>query len=86
MRALGYQFLPAPTEPDTASLGSQNGTIQIPLSAREFEASRDNLFATTFNNTTSDQVTCCPELSIAHTLDVIAKIGQRLFCEAGLLG
>ena len=76
----------AATEPDTAGFRSQNGTVQIPLSSREFEASSYNLFAGAFNDTTSDQVACGTELSIAHALDIIAEIGHGLFCQVGFFG
>ena len=75
--------MPASAEPCTAGFGGQNGAVEIPLSAREFETSRDNLFATAFNDTTSDQVACGTELSIAHTLDVMAEVSRGVFCLVG---
>ena len=78
--------MPIATEPSCASLGSQNGTVKVPLSSRQFETLRNDLFASTFDYTAADQIALSAKFGVTHSLKVIVIIGERLFSQVGFLG
>lgn len=77
--------MPVSAQPGGTGFSSQDVAIQHPPCAWKFETLSDNLLATAFDHATSDQVACSAKLIIAHAFEIVAVVGQGLFCQVGFL-
>ncbi|HSG44431.1 MAG TPA: hypothetical protein VLA72_14885 [Anaerolineales bacterium] len=75
----GNQRVSNSAQPSSKGFGSQAYTLQCPLITGMFETLCDNLFATTFDDAASYQVTCGTKLSAAYTFKIVTVASQRLF-------
>jgi IS30 family transposase len=77
-RTLGAKDVPLLAEPGGACFCGVNRTCHNPLSARQFEALRNNLLAGTFNRAAADHIASSSEAVITHAFHVVGEIGYGL--------